>query len=74
MRVFLIVLVASFVGAVTTTLITLMCSRKPTGTLLSHHPYRRHLQDVDKESCECKSTIFRGGEASRLDRASREMV
>ena len=53
MRVFLIVLVASFVGAVTTTLITLMCSRKPTGTLLSHHPYRRHLQDVDTvEECE----------------------
>ena len=53
MRVFLIVLVASFGGAVTTTLITLMCSRKPTGTLLSHHPYRRRCQDGDtEEECE----------------------
>lgn len=53
MKVFIICFVTSFVGAVTTTLITLMCSRKPTGTLLSHHPYKRHLQDVDTvEECD----------------------
>lgn len=53
MRVFLIVLVASFLGAVTTTLITLICSRKPTETLLSHQPYRRRGQHSDAvEECE----------------------
>ena len=47
------VLVVSFVVSVITTLITLRCIRKPTGTLLRYHPYRRHLQDGHKvEECE----------------------
>ena len=50
--------VVALVVALVVSLLTIKFSR-PRGSLLSHHPYRRHCQDVDtEEECDGNDPIF----------------
>ena len=53
MQVMIVIIVVSAAVAALTSYLTIRFSKPTSGTLLSHHPYRRHCQDVDTvEECD----------------------